>query len=507
MNYFEEAIAFLSPAWAATRARSRAQMEAFRHYEGAAKSRRTEDWQATGTSAKNEVRRSLTILRNRAREQDRNNGYAKKAINVITTNTVGAGIRLSIKSDTPAREAILKAWNKWADSKKCDFDEHLTFYGIQKLGMRSTALSGEVLLIRKRTKFKKGSVPLEIQVLEPDYLDHTKDRDIVDIGGKDGMILQGVEFLPNGKRKGYWLYEQHPGDFGSGIKSNFVPAKDVIHVFLKERPGQERGVPFITPSLTILKDLKDYQDAELLRQKIASCFSLFVKKDNPTQDDFDSSEGEITEMVEPGTIQYLKPGEEVTMAQPPSTSGYSEHTKKLLQQISAGCGITYESLTGDMSNVNFSSGRMGWLEFHRQISDWQYNMLIPILCDGIFEWWIEAAKMAGIIDPSTEIIAEWTAPKREMIDPGKEIRAMKDAVRCGFMSLSEALRELGYDPDNLIAEVKADMDKLKEYGLILDTDPRNDIIPKVAPLEDGEPPVPGSVKPGSKPVSTKKTKK
>lgn len=481
-NFFESAIELLSPGWAHERAKNRQAVEHLRSYNGASKSRRTEDWNAKSTSSNSETKNALSVLRNRTREQDRNNPYAKKAINVITTNTIGAGIRISITLEESKKIEYLKHWNKWANKKYCDFDEQLNFYGLQKLVMRTVALSGEALIVKEVTNLKDGRVPLQLKVLEGDYLDHAKDLDKVKSGSK---VSQGIQYDKKGKREGYWLFKQHPGDDDNyDSKSFFVKASNVIHVFLKDRPGQDRGVPFGAASMNLLKDFKDYQDAELLRQKIASCFALFVQDAPDTDNPSTLSVEDMTERVEPGIIEHLPPGKTITMASPPSTTGYGEHTKRLLQAIAAGYGITYEALTGDMSMVNFSSGRMGWLEFHRQIQDWQLNMMIPQMCEGVYEWWSELATASGIIKEVAD--AEWTAPRREMIDPVKEIAGLKEQVRNGFISYQEAVRELGYDPDNLLTELKADMDKLKTLGLILDIDGRNEMEVALAKSAAGE---------------------
>lgn len=473
-NYLDDFIGFFSPETALRRIRARFQNEALRNFELASKGRRNEGWRSSGASADNEISKALPLLRNRMREQDRNNSYAKKAVNVIKNNTIGPGIRLSIKSKPKSKqkEKVLEYWNDFADEKTCDFDSHLNFYGLQGLVMRTVALSGECLIIKNVTKFEKGKIPLKLRVLECDHIDDSKDG----VETSNGNItVQGIEFDSKGRRIAYWLFPKHPGDNNqSDIISTRVPAENIIHVFLKERPGQNRGVPFGTASGITLKDLKDYQDAELLRQKIASCFALFVHDD---KDSIVGNTGSTTTMidkVEPGIIEHLPPGKTITFATPPATSGYSEHTKRLLQNVAAGWGITYEALTGDMSLVNFSSGRLGWLEFHRQITDWQLNMMIPMMCDGVFNWFFEICVLAGYL-VDEKIKSDWTPPRREMIDPVKEINGLKLQIRNGLISWQEAVRELGYDPDNLISEIDTDFKKLKEMGIILDCDPRNDL--------------------------------
>ena len=67
---------------------------------------------------------------------------------------------------------------------------------------------------------------------------------------------------------------------------------------------------------------------------------------------------------------------------------------------------------------------------------------------------------------------QWTPPRRELIDPDKEIGATIKAVRSGLMSLSEAIREYGYDPEEVLREIQQDNELLDQLELVLDTDPR-----------------------------------
>jgi capsid protein len=67
---------------------------------------------------------------------------------------------------------------------------------------------------------------------------------------------------------------------------------------------------------------------------------------------------------------------------------------------------------------------------------------------------------------------EWThtPPRREMIDPTREIPALIDAVRAGIMSLSEVQRSFGYVPEEVIAELALDVERAKQAGLTLSID-------------------------------------
>lgn len=436
-----------------------------RAYEGAGYGPRLKNFVAKSTSANREIAESLATLRDRSRKQVRDNMYFKRAIESITNNVVGDGIMPSIYVDNQPKleQRIKKAFYAWA--KKCEFTQGQSLWALQAQIMQAVAESGEVLILKKLVSYKKGEVPLKLSILESDQLDHTKGF-VPTEGG--GYIRFGVEFDAEGRRVAYWIWPKHPGETGIGSYASVrVPASDVIHVYQVLRPGQVRGVPFGAACIVRANDLKDYEEAQLVRQKIAACLAIFVQRHPDTVLDTDD-DGEPLEKVAPGMIEYLQPGETVTFAVPPGVDGYDEYMKRSLQAIAAGFGITYEMLAQDLSNVNFSSGRMGWIEASRNIARWQRDLMIPAL-DAIWEWWNELAIVAGLVTKTYEV--SWTTPRREMLDPVKESKAVSDMLANGLISYPEALRQMGYDPDDVVAEIEDWNKKIKEAGLTLAWDP------------------------------------
>lgn len=59
-----------------------------------------------------------------------------------------------------------------------------------------------------------------------------------------------------------------------------------------------------------------------------------------------------------------------------------------------------------------------------------------------------------------------------MTDPGQEALAEQRLIRSGLKTLSESLRERGYDPQATLDEWAADAKLLDKLGLTLDSDPR-----------------------------------
>ncbi|HRO62040.1 MAG TPA: phage portal protein, partial [Burkholderiaceae bacterium] len=315
-------------------------------------------------------------------------------------------------------------------------------------------------------------VPLQLQVLEADHLDSGRTEELRD----GGFILQGIEFDALGRRRAYWLYPTHPGDGRGALVSHRVPAERVLHLFERLRPGQVRGVPWFAPVMLKLRDLDAYDEAELVRKKIEACFVAFVTTgdDRATLGDLkaadDGGPGQPrNEKLAPGLIKYLKPDESVEFGNPTPTASGGEFTRRQLHAIAAGCRMTYAQLTGDYSQSNFSSSRMGLIEFRQMMDQQQWLVFVPQMVKPIRRWFREAAETAG--KPIGSAADKITMPRRHYIDPLKDVAASKEEVRGGAKTLSEWIREQGEDPDATFAERAAELQKLKALGIVVDTDP------------------------------------
>lgn len=291
-----------------------------------------------------------------------------------------------------------------------------------------------------------------------------------------GEIREGIEYDAIGRRVAYWLFEQHPGDAVRFARTSYtsrrIAASEILHIYRQDRPGQMRGVSWFAPIALSLQDLSDHQDAQLMRQKIAACFSAF--RITPESEPVASIDPEVGPAglgtLSPGRIQNLLPGEDIRFADPPGVEGYDEFTRIVLRSAAAGMGITYEALTGDLSNVNFSSARMGRMEMDRNVSSWQWLMLVPQMMQPIADWTMEAFDVALAGGRPRQAEIEWVPPHRVLVDPTREIPALRDKVKAGFASRSGVVRELGYDPEDLMEEQKRDAELARKAGLAFDSD-------------------------------------
>jgi lambda family phage portal protein len=467
MNFIDKAITMFSPGAGLRRLQQRMLLDQVRKYEGASKGRRTKDWKAPVSSAPTEIQRALSELRNRSRDLVRNNPYAKNAVRKIASNVVGSGITPTISIKNGSQEKRVKQlWKDWAETTAIDYDGHFDIYGLEKLAVKTVIEGGECIIRKRVVTDKNLPLPLQLQVLEGDFIDTTKYGTLTD----GGYIYYGIEFSKEAKIRAYWLWDHHPGDdlsFTYNLESHRYPVDEIIHIFDKERPGQFRGVPWSHAVMLSIKDLDEYEDAQLVRQKVAACFAGFIHDGSagvslPGQA---TDDGNVLERIEPGIIEVLPPNKQITFNNPPAAEGYGDYTKNVLRRIAVGFGMDYITLTGDLTQVNFSSGRMGWLEFHRSVQEWQYQMMVPMFCNPVWNWFIQIATIAGQIRAEQNINITWSTPRREMIDPEKETGAIIDQMQNGLIPWSQAVLESGYNPDDMLEQMKKDKDNFKTMGL------------------------------------------
>lgn len=473
LNLLERAIAAVSPGLAARRAVDRFRLDRVRNskgYEGAAHGRRTDNWKASSRDANAEIAPSLPLLRNRSRDLRRNNPYAEAAVSAIVDDAVGYGIKPKPKGrNKTITKRARDMWKEHAETTAIDHDGKHDIYGLQALALSTIVESGAVIARRRllsnaEMKAKGLSLPFQIQVLEPDFIDMNRDGLQTD-GSYD---IKGIRFEANGGIRGYWLHENHPGASSLRLTatSSFVPARDVLHTFRMDRPGQVHGVPWAAPVILRLRNFDEVEDAYVEREKIAACFAVFFTGLDP---DNSQKKIQLAERIEPGMIDFAPPGTQVQFATPPGVNGYKDFSSITLHSIAAGYGVPYE-VFGDLTGVNFSSGRMGWQKYQRRIERWQSQMFIPGFCAGVWGWFTSSMQFIGAA--TEDCPATWVPPRRMMVNPKEEIAAMKEEIRNGLATWPQQVTALGYDPIEQAEEIADSNKLLDEHGLKLDCDPR-----------------------------------
>ena len=231
-----------------------------------------------------------------------------------------------------------------------------------------------------------------------------------------------------------------------------------------------------------------------MRKKTAAMFAGFITRlspeDNLMGEGLPDASGAALAGLEPGTMQILEPGEDVKFSQPADVgASYAEFLRMQFRAVAAAMGITYEMLTGDLTQVNYSSIRAGLLEFRRRCEAIQHGVIVHQLCRPIWRAWMEQALLEGALalPQFTEkkrdyFAAKWIPQGWQWVDPKKEFDAMLTAIRAGLLSRSEAISAFGYDAEDIDREIAADNQRADELGLVFDSDPRHDKAPQPSAL-------------------------
>jgi lambda family phage portal protein len=461
-NPIERAIAWISPRTALRRFHDRTALT--RAYEAAAPG---DPWRPrrSGASANADHLADAGRMRGKARSLRQNVPYIEFGMSNLVSYTIGTGITHTFTGPNAVKlNELFKEWCKVADA-----DGNLDYYGLQAAAYDAMEQDGEVLVrLRPRLSTDGLPVPLQLQLLEIDWLDSSK------TGVINGQaVVNGIQYDLLGKKVAYWLFDQHPGDVtiapGARAVSRPVPASSIIHLFTPKRPGQGRGFTRLAPVINRSRDLHLYEDAEIARKNNESRLAVLASGDvsqmatpmtpsaaaDPNEAKRTGDLGELRS----GGIMQLPGGMNLTTIAPEAAPGYVDYVKLQLHLIAAGMGVPYELLTGDLSEVNFSSMRGGRQGFKRNVERVQWHIVIPMLCERVCQAFVNAADLAGKVS-NTRYGVVHAVPRWEHVNPSEDVAAELSEIGGGLSSISAKLRSRGEDPAAVFAELHKDLEDL-----------------------------------------------
>lgn len=450
-----------------------------RSYAGAQKGRLFADFFSNSKSADAELAPALRTLRDRSRELARNDSYVKRYLALLSANVVGTkGIRLSCKArddngqlDIVGNQIIEREFARWCKKANCTVTGKLSFIDAQKLFIETLARDGECLV--KHVKTKDNPFNYSIQFIEADHLD----EELTEIAGNNNKIRMGVECNPVGRPLAYHLFKNHPYDTDSyaspGQKYIRIPADEMIHAYMQERPEMTRGVPWTATAMDKIHTLNGYRQAELTASRLAACKMGFYTSpggDGYVGEDYEDTYSPIME-AEPGTFEQLPSGMDFKSFEPNHpTSAFDAFEKAILRGISSGLNISYHSLANDLSSVNYSSIRAGSLEDRAQFGVIQ-EFVVAHFIEPIFREWLEMAMTTNQIplpmtrfdkfaDSATFIPRSWS-----YVDPQKEIQANILGLKSGQVTMADIQSAYGRDVEELFEQHDREKKLAEQYGV------------------------------------------
>lgn len=485
-------IGVFSPKSAFVRKQYRVANSMLSSYKGAESGYLRENWVGSSGSADQDILPNLKTLRKRSRDLNRNDAFAAGITATTTTNTVGLGIRPQAKMDSqelgisPEQSKALqkqaeRIWSRW--ETHADACNKLHIYDIQHLVDRQILENGECFIMPLMVNETNRPYQLALDVIEGDRVDTPWG----DYGNKDD-VRQGVALGTRGQPIGYWVKKTHPGDYYYGPRSaswennyTYVPAlnalgrKNIFHLFVQQRAGQTRGVPFFAPALTYFHDISEYVEAELVASRIAACFSLFIKTDEDaagvaTADSEESdSDGRLIKEMYPAMVKYLKNGQSIETANPGRPNAqFDPFVNRILKMICASLNLPYNLVAKDFQGINYSSARAALLEARKYFKHRQ-QFLTTYLCQPIYEMLLEEAWLMGDLDAPDFYEqrfeysrALWIASGWDYIDPEKEANAAAKNIENGTSSASIEAASKGLDWEEIMEQRARELVKKKE---------------------------------------------
>ena len=465
-----------------------------RTYAAARNSRLSTFGTISNSSADSELSMSLTALRTRSRKLMRDSPYAKRARTIVVNNVVGSGVGLqsqvyNTRGDLHLRinEDIEEAWRQWSRADSCHTGGTLHFADLERMLMAQVFDAGEVIIRKHRKAFGNSRIPLSLELIEAERLADEFSHPQKGPAMPNADVRLGVEVDKFGRPAAYWIRERHPGelrvDADSGMRLERVPASDIIHLRVIDRWPMTRGEPWLHSVIRKLDDMDEYSGSELTAARMAANFFATLESDSSDSltTTTDPATGQREMQIEPGVIEGLAPGEKLNFHAPNRpNSALDPFLRYMLREVAAGVGVSYESLSRDYSQSNYSSSRLALLDdrdLWRVLQQWWARSFR----DPLHAEWLQAAVLsrsiasipveAYALDMPRYEAVRWKFRGWSWVDPTKEVDAYKEAVKAGFTTVSAVIAQTagGVDIEDVIAERRRELDMLVESDIEVDT--------------------------------------
>ena len=453
-----------------------------RSYSAAVRNRINGDWTDSRLNAAREIRDALELLRSNAREAERNDPLYSRALSLLVTGIVGSrGFLLKSltsrpdgRSDDVAASILERHWRAWAGSR-VTIDGRLDWMGALQLAVRSWLRDGEVFV---RLLYRDGRPVL--QVLEGDMVP-------VRLDDPERGIVSGIELDASGAPLAYHIATRHPGEHGYGIASQpdtvRVPADEIVHLFLPERPGQVRGVPAGAAAMDQLRLLRGYQEAELSAARMNASRPMTIEQveaESQYLGDGTGEDGDEEKPIEidmaPGGATMLPHGFRVVYnpAQHPA-GAFEPFVRQCIRSFATAMGLSYAVLSRDLSSVNYSSLRIENQHQARHFETLQRHV-VETLVRPVWEHVLRTDVMRGAIGSGRIVLrasdlerhrqARWIAQPHPIVER-QDIEEARERIRLGVSTLTrECLKLTGCELDEIVAERKAERELLAAHGLV-----------------------------------------
>jgi lambda family phage portal protein len=414
------------------------------------------------------------ILRQRGRHEAANNPTMDGMLQTHAGDVVGRGARLQMTTGVEKVDAYIeREFSNWCD--RIGLGEK------KRICWEAVSAAGEVFGVLFSNPRLPTAVKLDMRLYEGDQVATPTLSPLFDPNRVDGIELDAY-----GNPIAYHVLKQHPGDtrfLDTATPFDFerLPADRVIHLFKPRRPGQNRGIPRITSSLSLCNQRRGFRQSVLTAARIAAEMGavLLTTTTMPEggeaqlADDFDVQE------INRGQMTALPPtydAKQMEAKQP--NSSFKEFDDQLVTEGARPLNMPKNIAKCDSSQYNYSSGRLDHQTYDRS-NDIDRGDLELKLMDRLLAAWIaEALLIPGYLPYRARFLLSaepdgsgggphaWLWRGRPHVDPVKEAQADEIDLQLGRKTLTQVLADDGIDFDTHLAQLDREVRAYAARGLI-----------------------------------------
>lgn len=463
-----------------------------REFAGAAVNRLTASLAGWSGSVNADLDGSLVILRARARQLAANTAHGRRFLSLVANNVVGGENqpKLQVRAykdqrnpnaatvlDKAANDAIEIHWEQWA--RACDLGGRMTLTHLLRLVAKAVARDGEALL--RLVRGRDLPYGLALQALDIDRLDESLNQQ-----GSGRHIRQGVELDSTGRAVALWLKTRHPGENYTVGAAEYerVPVADILHVFLPERPEQVRGYTWFHAVLLDSAQLAKFIESAVIAARVGASKVAALERSEDALDqtalmaDGTGTGGALSMSVEAGEMFELPPGYKLASWDPEYPhANFDSFLKACMRGIASGLDVAAHNLTGDMTEVNYSSARIAELAEREEWMALQ-SWFIAAVLRPVFREWLSIALLRGDITFPVSgkalpfdrfdkfyAAARFQGRRWQWVDPRAEVEAAQLLIENGLASRTEIAAAQGKEFDDVLDELRQEDEALRAAGL------------------------------------------
>lgn len=478
-------------------------------------------WAPPIQSADADIIPDKPLMDSRALDMTRNDAFAQSGVQLHRDNIVGSMFMLNCKPKLKAlgldeswseefSEEVEAKFSLWAESFNNwpDAGRRNTLTSLVRLAVGVYLSGGEVLATSEWSRDTSRPYRTSIQMVALDRLCNPMDQ-----GFDMERTRGGVRMNAAGAPLGYYIRQASRGGMWDWTKSaswSYIRARNglgrpqVIHILEQDRPGQSRGVSQMVAALKEMRITKRFRDVTLQNAVVNASFAAAIESELPTAQVFESigggdvgssvvnyaqkflgavasySSNARNMQIDGVKIPHLMPGTKLNMLPMGNPGGVgSEFEQSLLRYLAADLGVSYEQLSKDYSETNYSSARAGMVETWKFMQG-RKKMVADRFATLVYRLWFEEAVNSGEIQSMNGrsvpnmydglnmeafLNCDWIGAGRGQIDELKETQAAILRIKMRLSTYEEEIGRMGKDWRPIFQQIAREQGVLKELEI------------------------------------------